>query len=62
MKKVDNHYIPDERYDALVERLIAIPADCERLRMSDVRTEIVAALGEIGGVWPDGARPAKITL
>lgn len=50
------------RYDALVERLIAIPADCERLRMSDVRTEIVAALGEIGGVWPDGARPAKITL
>ncbi|OWU84471.1 hypothetical protein ATO6_12320 [Oceanicola sp. 22II-s10i] len=48
-------YIPDTIYDRLVDtlaRLIEAPFEPAG---TDAKTEVIAALGEIGGVWPEGA-------
>lgn len=46
-------YIPDSVYDALVERLVLLVQEPLEHAAGDAQTQVSAALGEIGGVWPE---------
>ncbi|SDF12319.1 hypothetical protein SAMN04488567_3475 [Limimaricola pyoseonensis] len=49
--RIQDHFIADERYTELVERLMALGLPPAR------REEVVALLGGLGEVWPRSARP-----
>lgn len=46
-------YLPDHVYAALKERLTQLVEQSDDLHGTDAATEVVTALGEIGGVWPE---------
>lgn len=46
-------YLPDQIYDALKTKLVAMVANNFDHCGTDAETEVVTALGEIGNIWPE---------
>lgn len=49
-------YIADADYHALKNALVQMVAQPFDRAGTDAETEVVRALGEIGGVWPESAK------
>lgn len=55
------HYLPADVYDRLIERLEDLkPSVSDRTKLDHF--EIVQALGEIAGVWPETIRESEALL
>lgn len=48
-----DNYLPDAVFDALVAKLVHLVQEPFEVAGTDARTEVVSALGELGGVWPE---------
>lgn len=46
-------FLPDAVFDALVAKLARLVQEPFEVAGTDARTEVVTALGEVGGVWPE---------
>ncbi|WP_412033158.1 hypothetical protein ACLIR7_07260 [Nitratireductor aquimarinus] len=44
-----NRYLPEDRYDALIEALLQVRPT---IMQPDLKSAFVEVLGEVGGIWP----------
>lgn len=45
-------YMDDRGYDRLLDRLVAVAKVYDPASPSDLRTDIIEVLGDLGGLWP----------
>ncbi|MBB3997859.1 hypothetical protein [Aureimonas pseudogalii] len=51
-------YLPEATHNALIAALVAAAGKLTGLSELVDRNDIVIALGEVGGIWPDTIRPS----